>query len=70
VKIHYWIVSALVAVDNRVGVQTNNEKITLCPRLLQKVQVANVEEVECTSHIHNPIPWLKYLLNKFSISWL
>lgn len=40
-----------IAVDYRVSVQTNNHKVSLLADLLKKVHVANMEQVEGTSHI-------------------
>lgn len=58
VEIHDGVVAALVAVDDRVSVQPHDQKVTLRPRLLQEVQVANVEQIKGARHVHNPITWL------------
>jgi hypothetical protein len=55
VEIHDGVVAALVAVDDRVRVQTYDQEVTLCARLLQEVQVAHVEQVEGARHVHDSI---------------
>ena len=50
-------------VNNRVGVQPDDQVVAVLAALLQESQVADVEEVEGSRHINNPVTLLWTLLS-------
>ncbi len=55
VQVHDGIVGALVLVDDGIGVQADDEVVAQGTRLLQKVQVADVEQVEGAGHVDDAV---------------
>lgn len=67
-QIHNWIVAALVRVDHRICVQAHNEVVAQFAGLLQKVQMAHVEEIKGASYIDLKNSWMLGLLVTGTIS--
>ena len=53
-QIHDGIIRTFVLIDNRIGVKSNNQKVSLKGSLFQKVQVTNVEKVKSSGYVDNP----------------
>ena len=51
-------------VDDRVGVEPDDQVVAVLAALLQESQVADVEEVEGSRHINNPVTLLWTLLDR------
>ena len=51
-------------VNDRVGVEPDDEVVAVLAALLQESQVADVEEVEGSRHINNPVTLLWTLLDQ------
>ena len=45
-QVHDWIICSLVTVDHRVGVESNNQVVSLLGTFLKEVQMADMEQVE------------------------
>ena len=45
-QVHDWIICSLVTVDHRVGVEPNNQVVSLLGTFLKEVQMADMEQVE------------------------
>jgi len=50
-KIHDGIVAALVSVHYWICVQSNNQVVSFCSGLLKEIQMSNMKEIKCSSHI-------------------
>ena len=53
-QIHDGIIRTFVLIDNRIGVKSNDQKVSLKGSLFQKVQVTNVEKIKSSWYVDNP----------------
>ena len=58
-QVHNGVIGPLVLVDHRIGVQTHNQVVAFGTGFLQEIKVANMEQIESTSHVNNPIARLR-----------
>ena len=58
VHVHDGVILALVAIDDRVGVEADDEIVAVAFGLLEEVQQADVEEIERAGRVHDAIGWL------------
>ena len=53
-QIHDGVIRTFVLIDHRIGVKSNNQKVSLKGSLFQKVQVTNVEKIKSSWYVDNP----------------
>ena len=53
-QIHDGVIRTFVLIDNRIGVKSNDQKVSLKGSLFQKVQVTNVEKIKSSWYVDNP----------------
>ena len=53
-QIHDGVIRTFVLVDNRIGMKSNDQKVSLKGSLFQKVQVTNVEKIKSSWYVDNP----------------
>lgn len=52
-KIHDRMIAAFISINGGIGMQTDNEVVSLLLGDFQEIQVPHVEEIECTCHVHD-----------------